>query len=309
MSSSAVSEREAPSSPATRSTSPRGSSSRPLLARSWSASGPSAPHGAPSSSTARGRSRRRAGRTDSSAAGSRAPSPHAAARAWAAQATFRRSRGRVRSCFRDLSPCGARARAALVTLMGDAGVGKTASWAKSGLACRRAAGAAPPERAADIVRAGNTYWPLGEMLKQHFGIQEDTPPETVRRRSATASVSDDARARAGGRSTRSRRGTACTRRGSSFSVSWSPTGRRSCSSRICTGPRSLLDLIDRLVARRAGAAARSRSRRARSCSTAGPPGAVAGPQCGDALARAPVAGGGRPMLEELVAGAIPAPCP
>ncbi|MBA2568741.1 MAG: AAA family ATPase [Actinobacteria bacterium] len=71
----------------------------------------------------------------------------------------------------------------LVTIMGDAGVGKTRlvrelwEWL----------GSESPEPLRRTGRClsygqGITYWPLGEVLKEHLGILESDPPETVRRR-------------------------------------------------------------------------------------------------------------------------------
>jgi DNA-binding SARP family transcriptional activator len=71
----------------------------------------------------------------------------------------------------------------VVTIVGEAGVGKTslvrelAEWL---------VGASPPP----LLRAGRclpygrgiTYWPLGEVLKAHFGILESDPPLVVRER-------------------------------------------------------------------------------------------------------------------------------
>jgi class 3 adenylate cyclase len=73
----------------------------------------------------------------------------------------------------------------LVTVVGDAGIGKTRLLAEfwqwlSGQ---------PP---APLLRSGRclpyghgiTYWPLGEVLKEHFGILESDPPEVVAERIA-----------------------------------------------------------------------------------------------------------------------------
>ena len=182
MSSLPVGEREAPSSPATRSTWLRGSSSRPLLARSWSASGGSLRTGrlqfdGPRTIEAKGRPdgilcRRLAGALGSM----RPPGVGGLRRTFVGrqselellQATYRR-------VVREREPhC--------VTLMGDAGVGKTSLvgelWAV--LAAELPEPLRLTGRCIPYGR-GITYWPLGEILKQHLGIQEDTPPETVRR--------------------------------------------------------------------------------------------------------------------------------
>jgi class 3 adenylate cyclase/tetratricopeptide (TPR) repeat protein len=70
-----------------------------------------------------------------------------------------------------------------VTIVGDAGVGKTRLvrelWqllgARSPEPLRRTGRCLPYGR-------GVTYWPLGEILKEHLGILESDPPETVRRK-------------------------------------------------------------------------------------------------------------------------------
>src|SRR5215468_6460530 len=76
-------------------------------------------------------------------------------------------------------------RPRLVTVVGDAGVGKTRLvrefWRWLGGQPR------PP-----LLRSGRclsyghgiTYWPLGEVLKEHFGILESDPPEVVAERLA-----------------------------------------------------------------------------------------------------------------------------
>jgi DNA-binding SARP family transcriptional activator len=71
----------------------------------------------------------------------------------------------------------------LVTVVGDAGVGKTSlvrelwDWlaSQSPEPLRRAGRCLPYGR-------GITYWPLGEVLKEHLGILESDPPDTVRAR-------------------------------------------------------------------------------------------------------------------------------
>jgi class 3 adenylate cyclase len=70
----------------------------------------------------------------------------------------------------------------LVTIVGEAGVGKTRLvrefWEVLG-----GAPANPIRRTGRCLPYGQgiTYWPLGEILKEHFGILEDDSPETVRR--------------------------------------------------------------------------------------------------------------------------------
>jgi class 3 adenylate cyclase len=71
-------------------------------------------------------------------------------------------------------------RPQLVTVVGDAGVGKTRLvrefWRRLGADPRR-----PLLRSGRCLSYGHgiTYWPLGEVLKEHFGILESDPPEVV----------------------------------------------------------------------------------------------------------------------------------
>jgi hypothetical protein len=71
----------------------------------------------------------------------------------------------------------------LVTLIGDAGVGKTRLvrelWAWIGSQDPQ-----PLRRTGRCLPYGDalTYWPLGEVLKEHLGILESDPPEAVRER-------------------------------------------------------------------------------------------------------------------------------
>ena len=68
----------------------------------------------------------------------------------------------------------------LVTVVGDAGVGKTRLvrefWRWLGGQTHR-----PLLRSGRCLSYGHgiTYWPLGEVLKEHFGILESDPPEVV----------------------------------------------------------------------------------------------------------------------------------
>src|SRR5436190_14570448 len=70
-----------------------------------------------------------------------------------------------------------------VTIMADAGVGKTRLvrelWERLG-----AEAPEPLRRTGRCLPYGEgiTYWPLGEILKEHLGILESDPPETVRER-------------------------------------------------------------------------------------------------------------------------------
>ena len=77
----------------------------------------------------------------------------------------------------------------LVTIVGDAGVGKSRLarelWQWLGSASsdpfRRAGRCLPYGR-------GITYWPLGEVLKEQLGLLESDPPATVRRRLGTRPI-------------------------------------------------------------------------------------------------------------------------
>jgi hypothetical protein len=76
-------------------------------------------------------------------------------------------------------------RPLLVTVVGDAGVGKTRLvrefWRWLGEDARR-----PLLRSGRCLSYGHgiTYWPLGDVLKEHFGILDSDPPEVVAERVA-----------------------------------------------------------------------------------------------------------------------------
>jgi class 3 adenylate cyclase/tetratricopeptide (TPR) repeat protein len=76
-----------------------------------------------------------------------------------------------------------RARPALVSVLGDPGVGKTRLMRElwEGLA---ADDAEPLRRTGRCLSYGEgiTFWPLGEVLKEHLGILDSDPPEEIRRR-------------------------------------------------------------------------------------------------------------------------------
>ncbi len=71
----------------------------------------------------------------------------------------------------------------VVTITGDAGVGKT-SLVRELWDWLRAQSPEPLLRAGRCLPYGRgiTYWPLGDVLKEHLGILESDPPKTVRER-------------------------------------------------------------------------------------------------------------------------------
>ena len=76
-----------------------------------------------------------------------------------------------------------RSRPVLVTVLGDAGLGKTRLMRE--LWERLADDEPSPLRRIGRCLAygeGITYWPLAEVLKEHFSILESDPPEEARRR-------------------------------------------------------------------------------------------------------------------------------
>jgi class 3 adenylate cyclase len=88
--------------------------------------------------------------------------------------------GRLHAAFHR---AGQRARPVLVTVLGDAGVGKTRLmrelWERLGDDEPE-----PLRRTGRCLAYGQgiTYWPLAEVLKEHLSIFESDPPEEVRRR-------------------------------------------------------------------------------------------------------------------------------
>jgi class 3 adenylate cyclase len=87
---------------------------------------------------------------------------------------------KLRAAYRSVAESG---EPRLVLVLGDAGVGKTtlvrAAWQRlaeeSPEPLRRTGRCLPYGR-------GITYWPLGEVLKEHFGIRDSDPSETAERR-------------------------------------------------------------------------------------------------------------------------------
>ena len=68
----------------------------------------------------------------------------------------------------------------VVTIMGDAGVGKT-RLVRELWAVLQDESPAPMRRTGRCLSYGRgiTYWPLAEVIKEHFGIGEDDEPERV----------------------------------------------------------------------------------------------------------------------------------
>ena len=71
----------------------------------------------------------------------------------------------------------------IVTIIGDAGRRQDAARPRALGAARRGV-PEPLRRTGRCLAYGDaiTYWPLGEVLKEHFGILESDPPEVVRER-------------------------------------------------------------------------------------------------------------------------------
>jgi class 3 adenylate cyclase len=87
---------------------------------------------------------------------------------------------RIHDAYRRVAE---RGRPELVTVLGEAGVGKTRLVRE--LWGRLADEDPEPTRRTGRCLAygsGITYWPLGEVLKEHLGILESDPPDVVRRR-------------------------------------------------------------------------------------------------------------------------------
>ena len=172
---------EARSSAATRSTSPLGSSRLPSPARSSSASGQSRRRAARSSSTSRRRSRRRGSR--------KASSRRRLVRALSLMRP--RGVGGLARAFVGREPELERLRHALpraveqrrpqlVTIVGDAGVGKTRLVARA-LERLPSRDPEPLRRTGRCLSygTGTAYWPLGEVLQEHLGLLESDAPEVA----------------------------------------------------------------------------------------------------------------------------------
>ena len=234
--------RAAPSSPATRSTSPPGSSRRPSRARSSSARGPPRRCAARSSSGRHSRSRRRARPSRRHGADARARADaDAPARRQRRRARLRRPRRRSSSCCRRSSAHAVeQGEPHLVTLDGrrrrrqdDAGAGA--------LAVARGQAPQPLQRTGRCLAYGHAHL-LGARRdpQEHLGILESESPEEVRRRLGDREILGLAL----GLDVAGDAAPACSARplpgrlGRVPRASWRRSGRRSCSSRTCTGPRS-----------------------------------------------------------------------
>ena len=174
--------RAARSSAATRSTSPRGSSRPPSRARSSPASERSPPCGERSNSASRRPSRRRARPAASPAARSCARS-RSCVRAESADSRARSSGAtRSSSCSRRLPP---RGRGIAAGPRHDPRRPRrrqdTAGPRALGAACGGSPSRSAERGGASPYGQGITYWPLGEVLKEHLGILESDSPDAVRR--------------------------------------------------------------------------------------------------------------------------------
>ena len=125
----------------------------------------------------------------------------------------------------------------LVTIMGDAGVGKT-RLVRELWQWLAAESPQPLQRTGRCLPYGQiAYWALGEVLKEHLGILENDPPEEVRRRLAPREILGlalglDLAGDLHPLAARER-----------LHEAWvefleEPSGRGSCCSRTCTGRRS-----------------------------------------------------------------------
>ena len=204
-------------------------------------------------------------------------------------------------------PAGRRAgKPHLVTIIGEAGVGKTRlvrefwEWL---------AGESPEplRRTGRCLSYGQgiTYWALGEMLKEHFGILESDPPEALLRRWATGDSRPDARPRR-------RRRAAPARRARPPARGWVEFAQELAAERPAVilvedlhwAEDELLDLLELLLRRRGAAPARRHGASGAPRPPAGLGRRAAGG--GDRRARAALGGGRGRMLEELLAAELPA---
>ena len=173
--------------------------------------------------------------------------------AWAAcaQAFVGRERRARAAAGRPIGASSSAGEPHLVTIMGDAGVGKTRLvrelWER--LATSRRSRCAE-RAAASSYGQGITYWPLGEVLKEHFGILESDPPESLARRLAATERSSASRSAWTSPRTciRSPRASGSRGLGRASSRSSPRNGRWWCWSRTSTGRRSRCSIsLDRLA--------------------------------------------------------------
>ena len=169
------------------------------------------------------------------------------------------------------------AQSRLVTIMGHVGVGKTTlvrvlwEWL----------GTQAPEPLRRVGRClsygqGITYLPLGEVVREHLGLLESDPPETVRRRLGQHEILGmtlglEAPSGLHPLAARDR----LHRHGLSFSRSWWPINLRSCWSKTCTGETTHSSTFSRRRCMTSVGRCFCWQLRGRSSFAVGPPGAVA----------------------------------
>ena len=171
-----------------------------------------------------------------------------------------------------------------MTILGDAGRRQEPARARAlgpGSRTKARSRCAAPA-AASPYGQGITYWPLAEVLREHFGILESESAGADR--SSVSASGSSSRLTLGldvaeglhpaGRPRPASR----TPGSSSSSERRARSARSSCSSRMSTGPSDqLLELLERLLERRPGAAAPDRDGPAGAARRAGPVGAARGP--------------------------------
>ena len=143
----------------------------------------------------------------------------------------------------------------LVTIVGEPGVGKTTLVRELWEVLARHE-PAPLRRTGRCLPYGDgiTYWPIGEMVKEHFGILERAAPEEVRHRLGDKEIlAARARARLRAASIRSALASDCTKQSSSSQKSSPPSDLPSCSSRTFTGRTTICSTSLERIAREAGA--------------------------------------------------------